>query len=78
MRRRHPSNGALARVGNGSRYFSTILHRISDKDGSWEDADSVAFSEKEEKVPYPKSVFFILSTETCERFSYYGMRSKTT
>lgn len=28
----------------------------------------------EELVPYPKSVFFILSTEACERFSYYGMR----
>lgn len=29
----------------------------------------------EEKIPYPKSVFFILSTEACERFSYYGMRA---
>ena len=29
-----------------------------------------------EKVPYPKSVFFILSTEACERFSYYGMRGQ--
>ncbi|RZC34281.1 peptide transporter family 1-like, partial [Asbolus verrucosus] len=26
-------------------------------------------------VPYPKSVFFIVSNEFCERFSYYGMRT---
>ncbi|KAF7274005.1 hypothetical protein GWI33_013306, partial [Rhynchophorus ferrugineus] len=26
------------------------------------------------KLPYPKSVFFIVSNEFCERFSYYGMR----
>ncbi|TRY69566.1 hypothetical protein TCAL_07633 [Tigriopus californicus] len=29
----------------------------------------------EEQLKYPKSVFFILSTEACERFSYYGMRA---
>ncbi|KAF2882325.1 hypothetical protein ILUMI_23849 [Ignelater luminosus] len=28
-----------------------------------------------EKLPYPKSVFFIVSNEFCERFSYYGMRT---
>lgn len=28
------------------------------------------------KLPYPKSVFFIISNEFCERFNYYGMRSK--
>lgn len=27
------------------------------------------------KLPYPKSVFFIISNELCERFSYYGMRT---
>jgi dipeptide/tripeptide permease len=26
------------------------------------------------KLPYPKSIPFILTTEFCERFSYYGMR----
>ena len=31
-------------------------------------------SEKE-KIPYPKSIPFILTTEFCERFSYYGMRA---
>ncbi|XP_072396367.1 peptide transporter family 1-like isoform X1 [Diabrotica undecimpunctata] len=29
----------------------------------------------EKKIPYPKSVFFIVSNEFCERFSYYGMRT---
>lgn len=28
------------------------------------------------KIPYPKAIPFILSTEFCERFSFYGMRSK--
>lgn len=27
------------------------------------------------KPPYPKSVFFIIGNEFCERFSYYGMRT---
>ncbi|XP_075155067.1 peptide transporter family 1 [Haematobia irritans] len=27
------------------------------------------------KMPYPKSVFFIISNEFCERFNYYGMRT---
>lgn len=30
------------------------------------------------KGPYPKSVFFIISNEFCERFSYYGMRTVLT
>ena len=29
----------------------------------------------QKKYPYPKSVFFIISTEFCERFSFYGMKS---
>ena len=29
-----------------------------------------------DKIPYPKSVFFIFATEACERFSYYGMKGK--
>ncbi|CAH1400788.1 unnamed protein product [Nezara viridula] len=28
----------------------------------------------EKEIKYPKSVFFIISSEFCERFSYYGMR----
>jgi len=28
-----------------------------------------------EKLPYPKSVFFIISNEFCERFNFYGMRT---
>jgi len=28
-----------------------------------------------QKLPYPKSVFFIISTEFCERFSFYGMKT---
>lgn len=29
----------------------------------------------QEHIPYPKSVFFIITNEFCERFSYYGMRT---
>ena len=32
--------------------------------------------EDKKKYPYPKSVFLIISTEFCERFSFYGMKSK--
>eukprot|EP00095_Tigriopus_kingsejongensis_P000412 maker-scaffold19_size710362-snap-gene-5.13 protein:Tk00412 transcript:maker-scaffold19_size710362-snap-gene-5.13-mRNA-1 annotation:"peptide transporter family 1-like isoform x2" len=39
------------------------------------DSSSSGSDEAEEKLKYPKSVFFILSTESCERFSYYGMRA---
>ncbi|XP_014600773.1 PREDICTED: peptide transporter family 1 [Polistes canadensis] len=31
-----------------------------------------------EKLKYPKSVFFIVSNEFCERFSFYGMRTVLT
>eukprot|EP00092_Neocalanus_flemingeri_P040536 GFUD01044142.1.p1 GENE.GFUD01044142.1~~GFUD01044142.1.p1 ORF type:complete len:713 (-),score=206.77 GFUD01044142.1:312-2450(-) len=30
---------------------------------------------EEQKLPYPKSVFFIVGNEFCERFSYYGMKA---
>ncbi|XP_074032363.1 peptide transporter family 1 isoform X2 [Leptinotarsa decemlineata] len=29
----------------------------------------------QKKLPYPKSVFFIICNEFCERFNYYGMRT---
>ncbi|XP_017114568.1 peptide transporter family 1 isoform X2 [Drosophila elegans] len=43
-----------------------------------EDNDFKNVSEAEgqqKKLPYPKSVFFIISNEFCERFNYYGMRT---
>ncbi|XP_076286672.1 peptide transporter family 1 isoform X2 [Lasioglossum baleicum] len=33
---------------------------------------------KDEKLKYPKSIFFIVSNEFCERFSFYGMRTVLT
>ena len=39
-------------------------------------ADTDLESKEEKKYPYPKSIGFIISTEFCERFSYYGMKSK--
>ncbi len=29
-----------------------------------------------QKLPYPKSIWFIVGNEFCERFSYYGMKGK--
>ncbi|XP_065218370.1 peptide transporter family 1 isoform X1 [Planococcus citri] len=31
--------------------------------------------DQKKALPYPKSVFFIISNEFCERFSYYGMKT---
>ena len=32
--------------------------------------------ESQSKIPYPFQIFFIISMEACERFSYYGMNSE--
>jgi len=45
---------------------------VKKEDGAKTDSESL-----DEKLPYPKSVFLIIATEFCERFSYYGMRSKS-
>lgn len=34
--------------------------------------------DSKQKLKYPKSVFFIISNEFCERFSFYGMRTVLT
>ena len=39
-------------------------------------SDDLEESEAIKKYPYPKSILFIISTEFCERFSFYGMKSK--
>lgn len=28
------------------------------------------------KLSYPKRIFFIIASEFCEKFNYYGMKSK--
>ncbi|XP_023321461.1 solute carrier family 15 member 2, partial [Eurytemora carolleeae] len=38
-------------------------------------ANLEAAPEQAKKLPYPKSVFFIIGNEFCERFSYYGMKT---
>ncbi|XP_076764514.1 peptide transporter family 1 [Xylocopa sonorina] len=41
--------------------------------------DNASDAEKNEKqLKYPKSIFFIISNEFCERFSFYGMRTVLT
>ncbi|XP_001603652.2 peptide transporter family 1 [Nasonia vitripennis] len=36
---------------------------------------AVSEVDRDQKLKYPKSVFFIICNEFCERFSYYGMRT---
>ncbi|KAB0790799.1 hypothetical protein PPYR_15309 [Photinus pyralis] len=51
-------------------------HRKDDGDSSSESSFSSNHSVTPlKKLPYPKSVFFIVSNEFCERFSFYGMRT---
>ena len=45
-----------------------------DKNDNYEDLDIE--EEKKKNLKFPKSIAFIISNEFCERFSYYGMRSK--
>ena len=60
---------SLARDVSFATNFISML--FSGKKNSVADVEAV-----EEKLPYPKSIFFIISNEFCERFNYYGMRSK--
>ncbi|KAG8232131.1 hypothetical protein J437_LFUL012140 [Ladona fulva] len=39
------------------------------------DIEPAKTPEETKKIKYPKSVFFIISNEFCERFSFYGMRT---
>merc|ERR1712241_1442921 len=44
-----------------------------------EDENNPSYPQSEisspKKRPYPKSLFFIIGNEFCERFSYYGMKA---
>ncbi|XP_075230327.1 uncharacterized protein LOC142329540 [Lycorma delicatula] len=51
----------------------TIFKKYQPQYGST--ANGAADVENPKKLKYPKSVFFIISNEFCERFSYYGMRT---
>ncbi|ALC48233.1 CG2930 [Drosophila busckii] len=56
---------------------SKSLEQTNGKELSEDKAfENVAEAEgQQKKLPYPKSVFFIISNEFCERFNYYGMRT---
>lgn len=69
-------------VGDGGASLSSIMFKkrrsqLSDDtkllgggEKTYDDQDH-----KEKKVKYPRSVAFIIGTEFCERFSYYGMKA---
>ena len=61
------------RIRDLKRWNQLRLFILSEENGEKRQKDGDG--EVEEKIPYPKSIFFILSMEACERFSYYGMRS---
>ncbi|KAK9298287.1 hypothetical protein QLX08_008303 [Tetragonisca angustula] len=41
-------------------------------------SDNEGSMDENQKLKYPKSIFFIISNEFCERFSFYGMRTVLT
>ncbi|XP_004523943.1 peptide transporter family 1 isoform X2 [Ceratitis capitata] len=50
--------------------------KAASEDNNIEPLTNVSEAEGQvKKLPYPKSVFFIISNEFCERFNYYGMRT---
>jgi len=60
----------------------TSRWRNSEQNTATEDMDIEKKKKKEDsdefpskKIPYPKQIFFIISMEACERFSYYGMNT---
>nr|CAI5865032.1 unnamed protein product [Callosobruchus analis] len=60
----------------GDNHYST--EHVQKSDTTSNTATDNATNEREikpKKLPYPKSVFFIVSNEFCERFCFYGMRS---
>jgi len=58
-------------------------HQSTGENMATEDTDIEKKKKREEsdddtptkKIPYPKQIFFIISMEACERFSYYGMNT---
>ncbi|KAK9745536.1 POT family [Popillia japonica] len=54
----------------GAEPEDTSLAKRDSKDDGKKDEETALI-----KYPYPKQVFFIVSNEFCERFSYYGMRT---
>ena len=57
-------------------YLVCILFSAT-HDAETELPDDEREKDKEKKTPYPKQIFYIISMEACERFSYYGMNGKT-
>ena len=56
--------------------LSTCILNADSYKGENTDANDNLKPKDEKKYPYPKGIPFIVSTEFCERFSYYGMKSK--
>ncbi|XP_076089356.1 solute carrier family 15 member 1-like isoform X2 [Mytilus galloprovincialis] len=68
------SYGATETRADNSQ-FSDALKTNDDNLLNNQNGSSGTARSKESNGGYPKSVFFILGTEFCERFSYYGMRA---
>ena len=54
-----------------------VLESNKDTDIDLNDNENGKSNHHAKKYPYPRGVPFIISTEFCERFSYYGMKSKS-
>lgn len=60
----------ISKILNSNSFFSTGATENGQRDCL------AAVEGESQKLPYPKSVFFIISNEFCERFNYYGIRSE--
>lgn len=60
---------------NGNNNLPKILPAFETKDVEEETNNPDTMEGQVKKIPYPKSVGFIISNEFCERFNYYGMRT---
>jgi len=59
---------SLRRAGGNMATEDTDIEKKKKREESEDDTPT-------KKLPYPKQIFFIISMEACERFSYYGMNT---
>ena len=81
---RRTKNSKLKRQKSVEIHLSLTLMRVKLVKNSFhviatDDVETRTGSSNVEKrsIPYPKHVFCIVSMEACERFSFYGMNSKS-
>jgi len=76
----------LLNINKSNHHYTQLVHgsrrNTMDNKMATDDYDIKEEKEKHDKdesqvatIPYPRQIFYIISMETCERFSYYGMNA---